>query len=53
MCCVLYCIYRKCCAYFKKRRTRVENTNLPETLYTASMLDNHVKNKQLSAVWEV
>ena len=50
MCCIMYYIYRKCRYYFKRKD---DNTNSPEVLYTASMLDNHVKSKRLSAVWEV
>ena len=30
----------------KKRRTIVEDTNLSETLYTACMLDEYVKNME-------
>ena len=44
MCCVIYYIYLKCRNYFQKRR--ITDANTPETLYTARMLDEYVKNKK-------
>ena len=44
MCCVIYYVYLKCRNYFKKRPTT--DRNMSETLYTARMLDEYVKNKE-------